>query len=626
MNEAFYQRVVDAALDAIITIDGTGRVTGFNQAAERLFGHTAHAAIGRDLAELIIPPRYRDAHRAGMRRFRETGVAVILDKRLELAAMRADGVEFPCELTVVKVSGADPPTFAGYVRDISERVQAEREYRELIDFAPVGIYRTNAKGRILSANPALARMLGVKDPEQLVGRMITDFYVDPEERERLLSRFGTHGAVADLDVQWKKVDGKPLRVQLNIRVLLDDEDRVSYLAFVRDVSERYDLEQALQQAQKMDAVGRLAGGVAHDFNNILTAIMGYAEMLKGGLAEGDVRRADAEEIRRSALRAAELTQQLLAFGRKQILAPRVLDLGTVVRDLEPLLRRIIGPDVTVRTSIAPDLGRVEADPGRIEQVMLNLAANARDAMPDGGTLSIALENGVLSPSAGPAETAPAGAMVVLSVSDTGVGMDEKTQRHIFEPFFTTKEAGAGTGLGLATVYGIVHQSGGHVEVSSKPGAGSTFRLYLPRVDGAVEVVAVAGPKTGKARPGETVLVVEDEPAVRALLQRALGRAGFKVLAASDSRTAREQSAAHQGRIHLLLTDVVMPGGGGRALADELVAARPDLKVIYMSGYTDDVIARQRVRDPGVVFLQKPFSTDEVAARIRDVLDGKPGPG
>ena len=623
MISEHFRSLVESSMDAIITIDARGRVTGINPAAERLFGHTQHAATGRDLAELIIPPRYRARHREGLARLRETGIPRILDKHIELEAMRADGSEFPVELTVVRLSGSgERAAYAGFVRDITERVTAERAYRDLIDKAPIGIYRTNRQGILLSANPALAKILGAAAPDDIVGHSITEFYADPRERERLVERYGEL-EITNLDLQWKRKDGRPLRVALDIRVIREGA-QVEYMGFVRDVTERLDLEQALHQAQKMDAVGRLAGGIAHDFNNILTAIIGYAEMMRAQLPDTHPSRGDAEEIRKAAARAAELTQQLLAFGRKQLLAPRVLDLGESVRSLEPMLKRLVAPAVTLETRIAPDLGRVEADPSRFDQVVVNLVVNARDAMGDGGVIRVGLDNLTLTaPQQVGLYSVPAGQWVVLSVADTGVGIEPVMLPHIFEPFFTTKENGQGTGLGLATVYGVVRQSGGYLSVETTPGKGATFRIYLPRVQAPADKPA-PGPGPGaRGRTGETIMVVEDEPAVRALLQRALGRAGFDVLAAGDPAQARELSASHPGRIDLLLTDVVMPGGGGRSLADELVKERPALKVIYMSGYTDDVIARQRVRDPDVAFLQKPFSAEQATRLIRDVLDKKP---
>jgi signal transduction histidine kinase len=351
-----------------------------------------------------------------------------------------------------------------------------------------------------------------------------------------------------------------------------DDRLVGILGIARDVTERLQLEQQFRQAQKMEAVGRLAGGIAHDFNNILTAITGYVDLLLEDLAAKDPRRQDAEEIRKAADRAAGLTRQLLAFSRQQVLQPRVVDLNALVSELEKMLRRLLGEDVTLATRLVAGLGRVRADPGQLEQVVMNLAVNARDAMPRGGKLTIETADVAFdATSAAEHYPAPPGAYAMLAVSDTGTGMDPETQAHLFEPFFTTKEKGKGTGLGLATVYGIVKQSGGFIWVYSDLGVGSTFKIYLPRVEAALDV-----------------------------------------------------ADRYSGPIHLLLTDVIMPGLSGRDLAVRLATLRPDVRVIYMSGYTDDAITRHGVLEPGFVFVQKPFTPDALARTVRDVLDRDAG--
>jgi two-component system, cell cycle sensor histidine kinase and response regulator CckA len=389
-----------------------------------------------------------------------------------------------------------------------------------------------------------------------------------------------------------------------------------------DVTERKTLESQLLQAQKMEALGQLAGGVAHDFNNVLTAIGGYAELLREDLAADDARRADVDEILRATERAAALTHQLLAFSRRQVLAPRVLDLNAVVEDLDKMLRRLIGEDVELRIALAPKVGTVRADPGQLEQVILNLVVNARDAMPRGGKLTIETTNAELDESYAvehPGVTA--GPHVMLAVSDTGVGMDAATQAKIFEPFFTTKERGKGTGLGLATVYGIVKQSGGHIWLYSEPGRGTTFKIYLPQVDLAPEQLAQAPAARETPRGTETVLLVEDDEAVRNLARKRLEALGYTVLAASGGGDAIDL-AASVGPIHLLVTDVVLPGMSGRELATRLVAARPGLRVLYTSGYTDEAVVHHGVLDPGIAFLQKPFMPAALARKVRDALEGR----
>jgi CheY-like chemotaxis protein len=373
----------------------------------------------------------------------------------------------------------------------------------------------------------------------------------------------------------------------------------------------------------MEAVGRLAGGVAHDFNNMLSVIVGYGQMLLRHLPEGDRVRGQVAEIVKAADRATGLTRQLLAFGRKQVVQPRVLDLNGVVSNLDKMLHRVIGEDVRLETDLAADLWRVRADPGQIEQVLLNLSVNARDAMPRGGTLRIATRNETLHDAwAREHPGSRPGPHVVIEVSDTGAGIDPEILPHIFEPFFTTKAQGKGTGLGLATVYGIVKQSGGAVYVDSAPGRGAVFRVYLPRVLEALEPVG-ARPAEGAPRGGsETVLVVEDDPMVRALVQETLGRLGYRVLAAEDPSRALQAAEGHDGTIALLLTDVVMPGMNGRELAGRIARLRPEARVLYMSGYAEDAIAHHGILQEDVVLLQKPFTPDALAGRVREVLDGE----
>ncbi len=387
----------------------------------------------------------------------------------------------------------------------------------------------------------------------------------------------------------------------------------------QDITERRSLEDQFRQAQKMEAVGRLAGGVAHDFNNLLTVITSYAEFLLDDLAPEDPRRRDVEEIRNAGGSAAGLTRQLLAFSRQQVIQPQVLDLNDVVTNGEKLVKRVVGEDIEVVTAPGPELGGVKADPGQLEQVIMNLAVNARDAMPRGGKLTLETANVELDevyvqghPLAKP------GQYVMLGVSDTGVGMDEQTQARVFEPFFTTKEAG--TGLGLATVYGIVKQSGGLIRVYSEPGHGTSFKIYLPRVDEPAEELAASAVTADSLRGTETVLLAEDAAGLRVVARQVLERYGYRILEAPNGEAALRLAAKHHGLIHLLLTDVVMPERSGRQLAEDLAVVRPGVKVLYMSGYTDDAVVRHGVLEHGVSFLQKPFTPDALARKVRQVLD------
>jgi len=384
-------------------------------------------------------------------------------------------------------------------------------------------------------------------------------------------------------------------------------------------------EDQLRQAQKLEAVARLAAGVAHDFNNILTAIGGHGEMLLARLEEGDPKRKNVEQIAQCANMAAGLTRQLLTFSRKQVIEPRVLQLNEVIQNLQKMLRRLIGEDLEFDVVLDPAAGHIKADPGQMEQVIMNLAVNARDAMPQGGKLVVkttceTLNNGRLKGMPG----FQPGPCVMLSVSDTGTGMTEEVKAHLFEPFFTTKPAGKGTGLGLATCFGIIKQSSGHIEVESELGKGTTFKLYFPQVHEAVEPARTEGTARQAFGGTETVLVVEDDPAVRGLVVYALRERGYTVIEAADGGEGLRIARQHDGKIHLAFTDIVMPALGGKAMADELAAFRPDTKVLYTSGYTEDTIGHHGVLKPGIAFLQKPYLMATLASRVREVLDEHAG--
>src|SRR5437660_3763211 len=452
--------------------------------------------------------------------------------------------------------------------------------------------------------------------------MARDVYADPAERQRLLDRDSyTDREYDEVEATWKRQDGRLLTVQLSVRAVRNGARQVEYYeTFVRDVTDQRRLQQQLVQSQKMEAVGRLAGGIAHDFNNLLTVITSYSELLLEDLGREDAKREDVEQIRKAAGGAAALTRQLLAFSRQQVLEPKVVSLSAVVSGVEKMLRRVLGEDVDLGTVLDPDLGSVKADVGQLEQVLMNLAVNARDAMPTGGKLTIETANVEHDPDyARDQEAAAVRRFAMLAVSDTGCGMDEATKARILQPFFTTKEPGKGTGLGLATVYGIVKQAGGLIWVYSEPGQGTSFKIYLPEVDATAErTTAVAGARA--PRGTETVLLVEDAAAVRAVTKQVLERQGYVVLEAPDGEAALRLAQQHRGPIHLLLTDVVMPRVSGRELAERLTQVRPDMRVLYASGYTDDSVVRHGILELGTAYLQKPFSPESLARKVRDVLD------
>jgi two-component system cell cycle sensor histidine kinase/response regulator CckA len=500
--------------------------------------------------------------------------------------------------------------------------RSDAEYRGLVEHAPLGVYRSTPEGRFLHVNPALVTMLGYESVEEVLRLdLARDVYADPRARAALIPQYAQQD-VANAETVWKRKDGRPLTVRLSVRILRGPAGRIEcFEGLAEDITQQRSLEDQVRQAQRLEAVGRLAGGVSHDFNNILTAITGFSDLLLEDLAPGDPKRADVEEIRAAATRAAALTRQLLAFSRKQVLQPRVMDVNGLVTGLHRVLQRLIGEDVRLEVALAPGLGAVRADPGQLEQVILNLAVNARDAMPHGGRLTIETENVELDEAYARDHppTAP-GPYVLLAVSDTGVGMDAEVRSHLFEPFYTTKEQGKGTGLGLATVYGIVQQSGGHVWAYSEPGRGATFKIYLPRVNAPVEASAPVPTAVPAAGGRETVLLAEDDPGVREVASDALEHKGYHLLRAPDGQTALEMAAAHAGTIHLLVTDMVMPGMTGRELAEALAALRPGIRVLYMSGYTDDAVIRHGVLEDSLPYLQKPFAPDALARKVREVLD------
>jgi PAS domain S-box-containing protein len=500
--------------------------------------------------------------------------------------------------------------------------RSEATYRSLVHDSPFGIFQSAPDGRLLAVNPALVSILGYDSEAELLEKNMADVYVDPGERARLVDQVLKLGSLT-AESLWRRKDGKTITVRQTGRSVRDAPGRVEYFnVILEDVTERRLLETQLRQAQKMEAVGRLAGGIAHDFNNLLTAIFGYADLLLDELPEGSSARQDTEEIRKAAERAAALTRQLLAFSRQQVLEPVVLNANDLVEDFDKMLRRLIGEDIELRLSLAPDVGNVRADPGQLQQVLMNLAVNARDAMPRGGNLLIETANAHLTEQyAELHQPVIPGAYAMVAVSDTGVGMDAETKAKIFEPFFTTKEKGKGTGLGLATVYGIVKQSGGYIWVYSEVGRGTTFKVYLPRVDAPA---AAPGPRreARKLVGTETVLLAEDDEMLRPLSKGLLERLGYYVLEAENATQALAVAADHHGPIHLLIADVVMPGASGRDLARQLADSRPATKVLFISGYTDDAIVQHGMLEPGLAFLQKPFTPDVLARKIREVLDAR----
>jgi PAS domain S-box-containing protein len=750
-SEYRFRTITDTAPTGVVTADSAGTIDFFNRAAERMFGYTSDEIVGRNVT-ILIPERFREAHRTGLNRFRRTGETRIIGRTVELEAQKKDGSEFPIELSLGTWGKREAPCFSAIVRDITERRQweddrreSEEKFRVIFEEAKDGILLSNIETkRFVTGNRAICDMLGysleeiqrlgVADihPEEELPRILDLFerqgrqaseianeipvqrkdgsvffaeiktspvtisgtgylignFRDVTERrtaERTLTRLGlavdqaaeavvvtdTAGNIEYVNPAFERITGYSLKeaIGCNLRMLksgkhddafyqrmwetishgevwsgrfvnrkkdgtLYDEECtispvrdasgkiVNFVAGKRDVTREMILQKQLQTAQRMESVGTFAGGVAHDFNNALTGVLGFGEMLKQRLAGDPSASADVEQILRSAERASTLTRQLLAFARRQVIEPVHLDLSKVVLDLSKLLRQVIGEHIEVKISQKEDLPSVFADPGQMEQVLMNLALNARDAMPSGGHLLIGTE--VVSVGRKYVRSHPymkEGRYVLLTVSDTGIGMEANTLERIFDPFFTTKGPEKGTGLGLAVVYGIVKQHNGFIHVYSEPGIGTTFKILLTAVDAGADATAEWNEET-VCGGTETILLAEDDGPVRMLVERTLKECGYRVLPACNGEEAVEIFRQNAGEIQLAILDVVMPKKGGKEAFEEMHTANPALKVIYTSGYTADAVHESFVLRPGVSFLQKPFGLAILAGKVREVLDSR----
>jgi two-component system cell cycle sensor histidine kinase/response regulator CckA len=504
--------------------------------------------------------------------------------------------------------------------------RSEARSRSLILSAAFGICRCTLGGRFLDVNPALITMLGhesVEDILKLDAR--SEVFVNPQELDRLAEDHRRNGSLNGVEVQWRHKNGHIIVVRLSGCAAISGDEPEEVLELIaEDITDRRQLEEQLRQAQKMDAVGRLAGGVAHDFNNLLMVINGYTEVLLDQLEAGGPMHHKVKSIQQAADRAATLTRQLLAFSRKQLLELKVVDVNTVIGDMERLLRPLIGENIELVTRLSTETGHTRADAGQLEQVIMNLVVNAKDAMPEGGKLTLQSSDVTVRQNFSEHRFIQPGRYAVISVSDTGHGMDRETQSRIFEPFFTTKEKGKGTGLGLSTVYGIVKQSSGYVFAQSEPGAGTTFYVYLPRVEDSAEELSPAKSQQNEIGGCETVLLVEDEESVRELVRVTLASRGYNVLEAENGECGLRIAEAFKDHIDILITDVVMPGIGGRELARKLVLLRPGISVLYLSGYTEDAVVTPGAL-PSTAFLQKPFTLQNLAKKVREVLRSKSVP-
>jgi two-component system cell cycle sensor histidine kinase/response regulator CckA len=622
-----YRAIVENSVDAIALLDHDGTIRFVTNSVERLSGYTADELVGSNALDRIHPDDRASVSDAFQRALEQPGVPVSVEYR----GQHKDGSWRHRE--VVGVNRLDDPAIAAVVinyRDTTAQKKAEtaflereRVYQSMFDEALIGLAQTSLDGGFLLVNRRLCDLLGYA-PEELRGvEFITishpdEVAQDVEAKERLIA------GVIDRytrEKRYRRKDGSFVWTNLTVSLHRHASGEPSYfIATIEDITERKRAAEEARQVHKLEAIGRLAGGIAHDFSNLLTAIVGYADLALNQLSADNPVSLDIQQIRAAGNSAASLTRQLLAFSRKQVLQPQVLDLNVIVSRMNALLRRLIGDHIRLEWRPQTPLERVSADPGQIEQIILNLALNARDAMPRGGALSIEtanveLDRAYVSDHPG----ATVGKHVMLAVGDTGIGMDDAARKRLFEPFYTTKELGKGTGLGLATVYGIVKQSGGSISVDSEPELGTIFKVFLPRVE---HVSDITGEQAGAPGGTETILLVEDQPEVRAVARTSLTRHGYTVLEASRAEEALQIFRNIREEIHLLLIDVVMPTMSGRELARLLLQQRPHARVLYTSGYSDDAIVHQGVIEPGVAFIQKPFTPSSLLRKVRDVLDAR----
>jgi len=614
---------------AIVAADVKRCCTMWNPAAEALFGWSEKEVVGGPIP--FIPKE-------------DTGSTEVLHQHLlsgdtvrglEVRRQKRDGSLVAVSLSATPIWDENHQVkgIIGFFTDITERKRAEQalqaaeeKYRGIFENALEGIYQSTPEGKYISANPALARMFGFDSPQALIDTrndITHQEYVTPQSRADFVRELETNGTVRSFEYQAYRRDETLIWVSASAYAVRDAQGRIAYFeGIVQDITQRRELEQQLRQMQKIEAVGRLAGGVAHDFNNILMAISSYAELLYGRIPEGDAKRRYVDEISKATDRAASLTQGLLAFSRKQVISPKALDLNVLIAAQTDMLKRLIPENIELRFLPGDKLGKVMADPGQIEQIVMNLIINARDAMTNGGTILVETGNAELGQTeCGEENRAPVGDYILLAVSDNGCGMDAETRAHIFEPFFTTKAQGKGTGLGLATVFGIVKQSVGHISLQSEPGQGTTFKIYLPRIEAVVETDGGEA-KDVSFRGDETILLVEDQEAVRESAAEFLTENGYNVLRAKEGLEALKIAEQHNQPIHLMLTDLIMPHMSGRELSEKIAGIHPETKIVFMSGYSNNLLSNEQILDPKHVLLQKPFRLSALGQRVRETLNRK----
>jgi two-component system cell cycle sensor histidine kinase/response regulator CckA len=628
-REELFHLISENAADMIAVVDLEGRRIFNSLSYQKILGYSPEELQESSGFEQIHPDD-RERVKKAAAQTRLSGMGTMLEYRFR--HKKGEWLVLESVASVIRNEKGEPEKLVIVNRDITERKKAqealsrsEASFRSLVEGAPHGIYRATMAGQFLEVNPALQRMLGYESVQELFkADLATQVFLRPEDYKRMNDLLAESKVMKDTELEWKQASGDRIVVRCSgHRVDGKDGGPGYFEVFAEDVTEKRTLERQLRMAQKMEAIGRLSGGIAHDFNNLLGVIIGYSGVLKKSMDKSQPAYEYAAEIEKAGQRAASLTRQLLAFSRQQVLTPSVLSLNSLVSDMEKMLPRLLGEDIHVSLSLAAELGNVKADQSQIEQVIMNLAVNARDAMPSGGKLHIQTANMEMDHAfTRDHPGSKIGSYVMLAIADTGTGMSAETIAHIFEPFFTTKGVGEGTGLGLATVYGVVKQSNGYIWVDSAPGKGSTFQIYLPRhVETEQDLVAKPQDESReKPRGSEMILLVEDADPLRKLAQSFLESNGFRVLSAPNGEAALEIAARHSGAFDLLLTDVVMPGMNGRVLAEKLSALRPGLKVLFMSGYTDTFIAGHGVLEGGTYLLHKPFTEEVLISKVREVLD------
>jgi PAS domain S-box-containing protein len=624
-REQLFQTTLESIDDAVITTDGEMRIQFLNPAGEKFTGWKFNAAQGKLIYDVLDI------------RERETGETVDVFHLHEVSRpglrrlVSKDGDERSVQTSTMPITDRDGFTigFVIVLHDFTAREKAERDlrmseerYREFFEDNLAGDFISSADGTILACNTSFAKIIGFETPEEVMKYNLTSFFPGFKRDEDFLIRLAKEKGLKNYNVEFVGRDNEALFLNANIIAEFENGDKLEEIKwYIIDITENRRIQEQFLQAQKMEGIGRLAGGIAHDFNNLLGAIIGYTDLLLDSLPEEDPIRIDLESIRKAGRKAAALTRQLLAFSRRQVLQPKGLDINTHITDLEKMLKRLLPENIKLLSVLAEGIWRVKVDPIQIEQVLINLALNARDAMPEGGKLTIASSN-VLENDNFPQENfgIPKGSYVLIKVSDTGVGIPEKIRQRIFEPFFTTKAAGKGTGLGLSTAYGIIKQSEGFIFLESAENKGTTFFIYLPRVEKDFSQAVEDAEQSAHGKGTESILLVEDEDVFRDMANKALEKYGYYVLNASNPGEALLMCEQHTGPIHLLVTDVIMPHLSGIKLAERLVNIRPEMKVLFISGYFEDGATKRQELPPGAYFLQKPFSPPELERMVRKILD------